>query len=82
MLDLKAKVAAERGDEFPAAQQKLIYNGKVLEDAKTLQESGVTESGFVVVMASKVRHRQAVLAGPIHFVSEPRSRLKRTPLLR
>lgn len=50
--DLKKKVA-EAKTEFPAEQQKLVYQGKILQDENTIQESNVTEDGFVVVMVTK-----------------------------
>jgi len=50
--DLKKKVAEAKA-EFPAEQQKLVYQGKILQDDNTIQESNVTEDGFVVVMVTK-----------------------------
>lgn len=41
-------------DVYPAAQQMLIYQGKVLKDDTTLDESKVAENSFIVVMLSKV----------------------------
>ncbi|GER32772.1 Rad23 UV excision repair protein family [Striga asiatica] len=41
----------EGADKYPAAQQMLIYQGKVLKDDSTLEE--VAEGSFVVVMLSK-----------------------------
>ena len=52
VTDLKKKVVARYDDkEFNA--YRLIYKGKVLDNAKTLAESGVTEAGFIVVMPPK-----------------------------
>ena len=42
-------------DVYPAAQQMLIHQGKVLKDATTLEENQVAENNFVVVMLSKVQ---------------------------
>lgn len=50
--ELKKKVAEAKA-EFPAEQQKLVYQGKILQDDQTIQESNVTEDGFVVVMVTK-----------------------------
>jgi len=50
--ELKKKVAEAKA-EFPAEQQKLVYQGKILQDDNTIQESNVTEDGFVVVMVTK-----------------------------
>ncbi|GER34996.1 ubiquitin family protein [Striga asiatica] len=43
----------EGADKYPAAQQMLIYQGKVLKDDSTLEENKVAEGSFVVVMLSK-----------------------------
>ena len=52
VTDLKKKVVTRYDDkEFNA--YRLIYKGKVLDNAKTLAESGVTEAGFIVVMPPK-----------------------------
>eukprot|EP00930_Biecheleria_cincta_P022483 TRINITY_DN1640_c0_g1_i1.p1 TRINITY_DN1640_c0_g1~~TRINITY_DN1640_c0_g1_i1.p1 ORF type:complete len:419 (+),score=118.93 TRINITY_DN1640_c0_g1_i1:132-1388(+) len=52
--DLKKKIAEARS-EFPAESQKLIYSGKILADDATIQDSGVSSSGFVVVMVTKAK---------------------------
>ena len=40
---------------YPAAQQMLIYQGKVLKDGTTLLENNVAENSFIVIMLSKVK---------------------------
>ncbi|KAG4937735.1 hypothetical protein JHK85_052654 [Glycine max] len=45
---------AQGADVYPAAQQMLIHQGKVLNDATTLEENKVVENNFVVIMLSKV----------------------------
>ncbi|KAE9611787.1 hypothetical protein Lal_00011676 [Lupinus albus] len=42
-------------DVYPAAQQMLIHQGKVLKDATTLEENKVAENSFIVIMLSKSR---------------------------
>ncbi|KAL1569802.1 Ubiquitin receptor RAD23d [Salvia divinorum] len=40
---------------YPAAQQMLIYQGKVLKDESTLEQNEVSEGSFVVIMLTKNR---------------------------
>ncbi|XP_035032398.1 RAD23 homolog A, nucleotide excision repair protein b isoform X2 [Hippoglossus stenolepis] len=51
---LKVKIEEDRGkDAFPAAGQKLIYAGKILNDDIPLKEYKIDEKNFVVVMVTK-----------------------------
>ncbi|KAF3835586.1 hypothetical protein F7725_028144 [Dissostichus mawsoni] len=51
---LKEKIEKDRGkDAFPAAGQKLIYAGKILNDDTLLEEYKIDEKNFVVVMVTK-----------------------------
>lgn len=55
VADVKANIEAVQGsDVYPASQQMLIHQGKVLKDGTTLDENKVAENSFVVVMLSKV----------------------------
>ncbi|EHY57022.1 UV excision repair protein rad23 [Exophiala dermatitidis] len=51
IAQVKEKVAAEKG--WDASQQKLIYSGKVLADANTVESYKIEEKGFIVCMISK-----------------------------
>jgi len=52
--DVKAKIETEKGsDTFPSGKQKLIYNGKVLENADPLSKYEINEKKFLVVMVPK-----------------------------
>mmetsp|Transcript_42156 Transcript_42156/g.51186 ORF Transcript_42156/g.51186 Transcript_42156/m.51186 type:complete len:387 (+) Transcript_42156:135-1295(+) len=53
IAEVKSKVQADRGDDFPAASQVLIYQGKVLKDDTTIADNQITEAGFMVVMVQK-----------------------------
>ncbi|KAI1727227.1 UBA/TS-N domain-containing protein [Ditylenchus destructor] len=54
VVDIKKKISEEKGDkDFAVDAQKLIYNGKILEDQQTLQELNIDEKKFVVVMVSR-----------------------------
>lgn len=56
IADVKAAVEKEQGaSDFPKDALKLIHKGVILKDDATLESSDITESGFVVVMAMKVR---------------------------
>ncbi|GAV75661.1 ubiquitin domain-containing protein/UBA domain-containing protein/XPC-binding domain-containing protein [Cephalotus follicularis] len=54
VADVKKHIETIQGsDVYPAAQQMLIHQGKVLKDDTTLDENKVSENSFVVVMLSK-----------------------------
>ena len=52
VASLKAKIEAAN-PALPAATAVTVYQGKVLADATTLADAGITEAGFVVVMTKK-----------------------------
>ena len=49
---MKSKIESEHG--HLATSQKIIYSGKILTDADTVQSCGVSEKDFLVLMVSKV----------------------------
>lgn len=52
---MKNAIESKQGASvYPALQQILIYQGKVLKDATTLEENNVAENSYVVIMLSKV----------------------------
>ncbi|KAL6566393.1 Ubiquitin receptor RAD23c [Orobanche gracilis] len=52
--DVKRTIESTQGaDIYPAAQQMLIHQGKILKDGTTLEENKVAEKSSVVVMLSK-----------------------------
>ncbi|KAL3378089.1 hypothetical protein AABB24_004159 [Solanum stoloniferum] len=54
VADVKKNIESVQGqDVYPAAQQMLIHQGKVLKEATTLEENKVAENSFVVIMLSK-----------------------------
>ncbi|KAF5479888.1 hypothetical protein F2P56_000671 [Juglans regia] len=54
VTDVKKNIEALQGsDVYPASQQMLIHQGKVLKDATTLEENKVTDNSFVVIMLTK-----------------------------
>ncbi|XP_052199593.1 ubiquitin receptor RAD23c-like isoform X2 [Diospyros lotus] len=54
VADVKKNIEAIQGaDVYPAVQQMLIHQGKVLKDGTTLEENKVAENSFVVIMLTK-----------------------------
>ncbi|XP_059453630.1 ubiquitin receptor RAD23c-like isoform X1 [Corylus avellana] len=54
VADVKKSIESVQGaDVYPAAQQMLIHQGKVLKDGTTLDENKVAENSFVVIMLTK-----------------------------
>ncbi|VDO75891.1 unnamed protein product [Heligmosomoides polygyrus] len=54
VADVKKKIAEEKGDDYAVELQKLIYNGKILDDATTIEQVDIDPNKFVVVMLSRV----------------------------
>ncbi|GMN57087.1 hypothetical protein TIFTF001_026201 [Ficus carica] len=56
VADVKKNIEAVQGaDVYPASQQMLIHQGKVLKDATTLEENKVIENSFIVIMMTKTK---------------------------
>ncbi|CAH2079737.1 unnamed protein product [Thlaspi arvense] len=53
--DVKRAIENIHGALYPAAQQMLIHQGKVLNDASTLEQNSVVENSFIVIMLSKAK---------------------------
>ncbi|KAK5941712.1 UV excision repair protein rad23 [Knufia obscura] len=62
VLQVKEKIAADKGWE--ASTQKLIYSGKILADANTVESYKIDEKGFIVCMVSKPKAAPAPKAAP------------------
>eukprot|EP00042_Codosiga_hollandica_P024762 m.106045 g.106045 ORF g.106045 m.106045 type:complete len:316 (+) comp51670_c0_seq1:93-1040(+) len=52
---LKQAVEAAKGEEYYADGLKLIFSGKILNDAQTITETNIKETDFLVVMCGKPR---------------------------
>ncbi|OAP61288.1 UV excision repair protein Rad23 [Fonsecaea erecta] len=61
IAQVKEKITAEKGWE--SSQQKLIYAGKVLADANTVESYKIEEKGFIVCMISKPKAAPAAKSG-------------------
>jgi UV excision repair protein RAD23 len=58
--DVKKKIAQEKGEnDFAVESQKLIYNGKILEDSQQLKDADISDKKFVVVMVSRKKQPEA-----------------------
>ncbi|KAL5068891.1 hypothetical protein RYX36_019778 [Vicia faba] len=65
VLDVKKNIEVVQGvDVYPAVQQMLIHQGKVLKDESTLEENQVAENIFVVVVLSKTKVATAASSAP------------------
>ncbi|KAK6266533.1 hypothetical protein QUC31_017370 [Theobroma cacao] len=54
VADVKKNIDTAQGpDIYPAAQQMLIHQGKVLKDNTTLDDNKVAENSFIVIMLTK-----------------------------
>ncbi|KAF9593173.1 hypothetical protein IFM89_020469 [Coptis chinensis] len=54
VADVKKTIETVQGaDVYPAAQQMLIHQGKVLKDGTSLGENNVSENNFLVIMLTK-----------------------------
>lgn len=62
VLDAKTQLAQKK--ECEDSQIKLIYSGKVLQDVKTLQESGLKEGDQVIFMISKKKSTATTVTEP------------------
>lgn len=49
----QVKEAIQQSQGFEAAQQKLIYSGKILVDERTIESYSIKEKDFIVCMVSK-----------------------------
>lgn len=66
VAQMKEQIEREKGEEYYAAGLKIIFSGKILNDAQTVAEYNIKETDFLVVMAGKPRPQPvAPAAAPV-----------------
>ncbi|KAL8843130.1 MAG: hypothetical protein Q9170_000260 [Blastenia crenularia] len=74
---VKEKISKEKGWEV--SQQKLIYSGKILQDANTVESYKIEEKGFIVCMYSKPKAAPASSSSSAKAPSTPAPSTAQTP---
>ncbi|KAL9015229.1 MAG: hypothetical protein Q9173_000165 [Seirophora scorigena] len=74
---VKEKISEAKGWE--TSQQKLIYSGKILQDANTVESYNIEEKGFIVCMYSKPKAAPASSSSSAKAPSTPAPSTAQTP---
>ncbi|CAN4079992.1 unnamed protein product [Withania somnifera] len=86
VADVKKNIESVQGNNvYPAAQQMLIHQGKVLKDTTTLEENKISENSFVVIMLTKAQppdstdHAKQMITAPQATAALPQSAPESAP---
>lgn len=77
VLSVKESIQKQQGHAVDL--QKLIFSGKILENEKTLEDYGIKEKDFLVVMVSKVCCMHSCSRRLQSRRPRPRSRRRKSP---
>ncbi|RAL46593.1 hypothetical protein DM860_004872 [Cuscuta australis] len=78
IADVKKNIETVQGSGvYPAEQQMLIHQGKVLKDTTTVEENNVAENSYVVIMLRKIKssvgEASSTQATPLNTAQHPTS---------
>ncbi|KAK9074493.1 hypothetical protein SSX86_007091 [Deinandra increscens subsp. villosa] len=80
VADVKKIIETLQGSNvYPAAQQMLIHQGKVLKDGTTIEENKVSENSFIVIMLSKNKSSPAEASSAAAVPKVPETRVAPPP---
>ncbi|MGD7361373.1 ubiquitin-like protein, partial [Ralstonia pseudosolanacearum] len=80
VADVKQTIESAQGAVvYPAAQQMLIHQGKVLKDATTLDENKVAENSFLVIMLTKSKASSAGASTTTAAATNPAPPARQSP---
>ncbi|KAL8848864.1 MAG: hypothetical protein Q9221_006160 [Calogaya cf. arnoldii] len=74
---LKEKISKDKG--WKASSLKLIYSGKILADANTIESYSIEETGFIVCMVGKPKAAPAAASSAANAPSTPAPSTAQTP---
>ncbi|KAL8782860.1 MAG: hypothetical protein Q9213_005037 [Squamulea squamosa] len=74
---VKEKISKEKG--WDASSLKLIYSGKILQDANTIESYSIEEKGFIVCMVGKPKAAPASSSSTAKALSTPAPSTAQTP---